>query len=419
MNLIKEYLGKDYFLLTILLFFPIIELFLSMTNPKMAGLLGSVIVSLSIFYKKSLPLCIDMMLKVMNIGGGLIQVSQPIIILSALLMIYENWKKIDKTVSFLIVFMSIVLLISYNTGFNADSKTATYMIVDILKLAGLSCIVLRGDSIILTGCLLFTGVSMSVLIGYALLTGNFSVFNEGESLSFLDNAKALSTAIAPLCYFAVFFIFSKIENKPKTYIIIASLVALFVLSLIILTYSRGVMLALIGAVGYLIISRSKKNRGKSILMLTCIFLGIYFLTSIMSISNDRIFDNVEGGNGRTDIWMSFYGQMKSHDCMLFGFGPGSTKEISLTGYYSHSAILDYLFCYGYAGFLYIILFIYIVGKDLFKSENSFYMSLFILNIMMFFPHGSSLSHMFIFINGICLGQAMLTRIQAPHKTSMI
>ena len=117
-----------------------------------------------------------------------------------------------------------------------------------------------------------------------------------------------------------------------------------------------------------------------------------------------MFENVEGGNGRTEIWADFIQQLKDTNSLAFGFGPGFTKDISRTGFYSHSTILDYLFCYGITGFLYILYLILSVSYKLFKNNERFYLfqGLFLLNIIMFSTHGSAGTLLFNVILGLCM-----------------
>lgn len=150
------------------------------------------------------------------------------------------------------------------------------------------------------------------------------------------------------------------------------------------------------------------NYGKFI-FLAFFAVAVFYLITNIQFDNEMMFENVEGGNGRTIIWADFIQQLKDTNSLAFGFGPGFTKDISRLGFYSHSTILDYLFCYGIAGFLYILFFLYLAAINLFKiNKNSYYyQGLFLLGVIMFSTHGSAGTLLFNVILGLSLSSIVL------------
>lgn len=359
------------------------------------------------FVDKSIPLCIYIMTTciISEIPGSMLVITFSVIGLCSIIMLVNNKNTVYSNYPLLFIYMLIVIVISYMFSRNTNTVSTLNMVFALLTMFVIATMTSmhKGDVFFLS--LLVTAAFLLIIVSYQQLTG-VAFFSRRGHLQYEGNSKALAYPLAIL----VFFLFSMIIRKQssglfnKGKIVIYALLA-WSLPVFLMTYSRGVTIALFAGVAFLFIKGFfKGNMPLNILTLlsTGLVIGYFILKADLDI--EMFTSNLEGGNGRTEIWSSFLYQMIRDGCLWYGFGSGSMRDVTILGVYSHSAILDYFFSYGILGVAFITSLIAIAGYKLYRKDV-FYFSLFIMTVLMFSSHGVSSSILFSSLMGLCLGAA--------------
>mgnify|MGYP002521357327 CR=1 FL=1 len=246
-----------------------------------------------------------------------------------------------------------------------------------------------------------------VAVGIAMLAMVWLFPQTVGVYSYKDNNKDLSTVLGV----AIYLIFWWLVNKDINGFInrSASIVLLLLFAVTtIFTYSRGVLLAVVVSISFVLLTMLK-NRGFVVFFIIAAVAVLFYYELPLQVDSERMFSNIEGGNGRTDIWMNFYEIMKSQGFMrvLLGCGTSGLTTLTLRGTYAHSAILDYFFSFGILGWIFIIYLFFTITAALVKAKNWYYMGLLILTFFMFFPHGVHSDFQFLLSLGLCMGATCL------------
>ena len=255
------------------------------------------------------------------------------------------------------------------------------------------------------------GLCVCLYTAYLFITGNAAVF--GVSLAYGDGEaagqiKSLAIAAAVPAYYLIYNILcNKMGLVMKLF---STFIVLVCVIVVVLTYSRGVLIALaVSSLLLLLFVLKERNSVLKFAIIFIVFFLLYYILTRIGINEEKMFGHLAGANGRTDIWSFFLSKMQDGGFLrlMFGFGPGDSKRITdgslFDGYYSHSAILDYFFSYGILGFVFICFLLWKTLKGLFVHKNVFGLGLIILTILMFSTHGTSTNIIFTGLISICLG----------------
>lgn len=258
----------------------------------------------------------------------------------------------------------------------------------------------RDDDLILLA-LLIAGIIVSAITLHLLMTGQFFALR----IDYKGNSKDLSTVIVFPVFMAINKMLGYKNYKSKITLLIYLGVFFVTLPLLLLTYSRGVTIALIVASCILYILYSKRRGIKNILLVAIIGGLLYYMVGNMNMSSRMWFDNLEGGNGRTRIWETYWNYMVNKGPLTSICGLGTASQKDVIGWYPHSSILAHFFHFGLLGLIFILFQTLSPLINLYKKRKvfPFQFCLLVLTIIMFFPHGSYYEPLFWVIIGISFG----------------
>jgi len=236
------------------------------------------------------------------------------------------------------------------------------------------------------------GIIVSVILG--IMLKNDSIVHNGR-LAFSDNVKTMAELIVIPLFFRMIALlegktlFSCQKKRILDYIYLLTLGIC-----LILTVSRGTIIALMAALGFYAILNHKKMRN-FLFILGTIIGGIL----IIVILYERLVEwgflaNIEGLNGRTDIWAFYYEKYKSYgvENIIFGVGPGNINRLAVGErygrYYIHSVIVDSLVTYGLVGFSVLVVTFYRALVKGIRLKDTLRLSMLLLCFCMFLTHGN-------------------------------
>lgn len=307
-------------------------------------------------------------------------------------------------------------LLSTFFGYKTTMLSYLFVLMQILMILSVSFFAKKSISLFLTGFVV-SGLCICLYTFYLYVTGNVATF--GVSLAYGDGEEAgqiKSLAIAvvvPAFYYFYNLFYGNTGILKKVLFIFIVLVCIVV---IVLTYSRGVLIALAASAALLVLYFFKDKTSIFTIIIACVvFVLLYNTLMQIDINEDKMFGSIEGANGRTDIWAYFFTKMQNDGLLrlLFGFGPGDSKRITdgslFAGYYSHSAILDFFFAYGFFGLLFIVYILWYTFKNLWKNKDVFCLGLFVLTALMFSTHGTSNNVIFNGLLSICIGASLVNQ----------
>ena len=276
--------------------------------------------------------------------------------------IISNFRMFRRMRMGLAVLIGIPLIaISTFVGVQASMTTGLLMaliLILVVVVINRSSKVSRDDVALLAYAYFCSALSVGFYFLISIVT-NTNVFKYGR-LNFLGDIKPVAfSAFIPL----LLLICTKIEGKRCFENISAPLLDYTLMAIysgiIILTAARGMIFAGLIAIGIEMLFTKRKMRAIWKVIPIALF-GIALVIMTMD-SNTlrvwRIFDfgstDFDDMNGRTGIWMEYlqlYGRSNLIR-KIIGFGPGHGGRLIPSGYYTHSAFLDFLISYGLIGFL--------------------------------------------------------------------
>ena len=341
-------------------------------------------------------------------------------ILLYVLVKYNIAKKLSKVFVLCLVFW-ICSVVSIIFGYKTVMVSSLFVMMQLLLILSVTYFCKKNSSLFLIGFIV-SGLCVFLYTIYLYITGNIAMF--GASIVYGDGeeagqVKSLAIAAAVPTYYYVYNLFYSKEGIIKKLLYGAIIIAGIII--IILTYSRGVLIALAVSSVLLVFYFFKDKYSFIKILITCVVcLVLYRVLLQVDINEDKMFGSIEGANGRTDIWAYFFSKMQDGGLMriLFGFGPGDSKRITegslYSDLYSHSAILDYFFLYGVCGLVFIGYFLWKTSRNLFRQKNVFALGLFVLTVLMFITHGTSSNVIFNSLLSICMG-CSLKELQYKYK----
>ena len=312
---------------------------------------------------------------------------------------------------FLILGVILFVLFSYFVGFNPSFETLVLLIFVILYFHYYYLYLIKYgyNSTLKLFFVTANSFILYIVIQSFLDAGLFSLYSR---LNFNDNVKILAEYIViPLFFLTIHFLQKKKNNflssKHITYIIYY-LALLFIL---ILTISRGTIIAYFISILTFIISEIIFNRRLSTntyIFISVITILLFIGSSLISQTNlaSLFVNNTQGLNGRTDIWLAYLRRFFEFDgvYLLFGIGPGDIRRIaifeSFGRYYSHSLFFDGFISFGILGAFIILIFIFSPFFYALIKRNTLVISMLFLTILLFLTHGAITYRLFYVLMAI-------------------
>jgi len=153
-----------------------------------------------------------------------------------------------------------------------------------------------------------------------------------------------------------------------------------IIGAVVLTGSRGALLAVIGVL--LLPVFRKYQKYMNVLLITCLSLLIIFFNLLLNLENDlkffRAFD-------RVDIFYTSYAYIKQS--FLFGYGGNTLDQLThikidyeplMVWGHTHNFVLEFLLRYGLIGLLLFVFFLFYKIKEIIDFEYRFLFFLFIV-----------------------------------------
>lgn len=294
-----------------------------------------------------------------------------------------------------ILLLSIILFIaSYITGIETMWSTVIVQMLIIMCYLGIRNMANESSIKLLIFSFVFQGILMLIVVSLQILDGSV-IWLWGRRLTYNGSVRTLSSTLAFAC---VFFFISFIREKEHFFKkIIYAFVSLLFTVFIILTYSRGVLIALILTFFVFLFYNNRRMRLLSKISLIIVFAVLLLVINGIGLDYEMMFNDINTGSGRFEIWLFYFQRMVEGGFLrlLLGFGPGNLTRIvsgtAFESYYSHSVFFDYLFSYGVLGLfipVYFVISFIITNKT---NKNGIALSVFLLTITMYFSHGNSAS----------------------------
>ena len=325
--------------------------------------------------------------------------------------VFDKKGQIKTKYVFFLLSTFLLFLISYILGMNSDLSTVVIQMFVLIVFLIVSQIHQKETLYMIYFSFILAGLLISFLVFCQLITGS-AIKLWGYRLTYNGSVRTLSSALAiPLFYFFIQLI---VPTNSKTNIGVNFLficILLCISALLILTYSRGVIISVLVALLYIIITQLRKVNLKLILGLAFSILVVAIVLNNVEI-NDAMFEGLASGNGRTGLWNFFWVKMKEGGAVrcLFGFGPGDLTRIAENtnygGFYAHSVLFDYLFSYGIVGFLLLLMMGLNIFLKLIKTKSTLLMALYMLTALLYLTHGNALNLHFHVLLGLCNSLAL-------------
>lgn len=390
----KDFISEALFIIA----FCLLEFFLVNVNSPYSSLLAIIAIVFSAFWDKDVPIAIYICVSSLKISLSGIE-DMMIMALIAFVAFRElkrnRSKNLGRYINVFILF-SFFAIFSTIGGLSASFTALLFFLFNLLCVVFIAYMVLIRKHYLVFTALLFSG--FFVMLQQTLHPLSF--LEEGAML----NSKDVATSIAVPVFLLVWTVVNEKANVAVKGILL--LLAVMGVITIVFTYSRGVLIALFMTIIYALLT-GVKNKNYLMIAIAATIVVAYISVSDIAVDYDRMASNIEGGNGRTEIWENFYHKMSKEGVLrlFLGCGPGGLMKLTTESTYAHSAILDYFFSFGIIGFLFIIYVLSTIIKRLIKLKDRFYIGVFILNFFMFITHGNYVVPLFLFLLGICMGAA--------------
>lgn len=320
-------------------------------------------------------------------------------------------KRMSKNLMTMFILTSIfILLMIIGMAVGAESKLDTILLFgfNLYLVVFIAQMIIEKDEKLIILAMLFSGLAIAIYVGYNFLTGNVDNFLSSQGrLGYQENAKTLASSVVIPVFMALNKFLKKEERKSREELLFYIVVFAICFPLFLLTYARGVTIALTISVLVLMITNFGRFKFYHffIYAMVAVVAGIIIVKLEMNAS--LWLDHLEGGNGRTTIYKMYYNYMvsKGPGTIIWGIGSVNMKEVF--GWYPHSTILAYFFHFGIWGAIFVLYEIFITMIPLMKQRKrmGFYLGLFILSLVMSSSHGSFNNVLYCVILGLCYGMA--------------
>ena len=394
----------------LLIAYTIVLALLTFYGSSLASPFALVMIFVMALYNKYLALAIYFSTMIIHPGFSVLEVFVSLTEISIIGISIMAKKMNNKTISLFIVTTLFIFFMVLGMIAGARSKFDTILLFgfNLYLVVFITQMIMDTNDKLILDAMFFSGIVIAIYVGYNYMMGNLDTFtSEQGRLGYQENAKTLATSVAIPVFMALNKFFNKSSRKNKGELLFYVIVFFICFPVFLLTYARGVTIAL--AISILVLMITNSGRFKFYHFL--IYALVAFVASIiivrLEMNTSLWFDHTEGGNGRTEIYKMYYNYMvnKGPGTIIWGIGSASMKEIF--GWYPHSTILAYFFHFGIWGAIFVLYEIFITLIPLIKQrkELGFYLGLFVLNLIMFSSHGSYDSVLYCIIIGLCYGIA--------------
>lgn len=365
------------------------------------------------FFDRMLPVCVYIPKIVFNTQLGMMQYPVLAILLISCFVAYlecENKTKNNKWTQ--MFFVCFFVAVSVYFGYESNAVTGLITLVSIFSFYCFSDIFKNKNAKLVEFSLFVSGIVMTVFVLRQISSGRAS-YLWGTRLTFEESVRTLANAVA----FSIFYAFCKlavIKNEKSTLSSKIFYLAVFASGayVLIMTYSRGVLLSVGAACALSVLFTLKKISVKHIIGLFAVIIFAIFWIASMDINTSLLGHNATTGNGRIQLWTYFIKDMFGEGIIrtVFGYGPGEFTRVShdtpFTGFYAHSLYVDALFSFGFLGFIYLMSMVLKVVKCSFSTKDAYIIGLTALTFLMYASHGISSSYQFYLMFGLCFALAM-------------
>ena len=375
-------------------------------SPSSAPTVSYIGMVTSIIVNPFLAICTYLIIRMLDIVHTSFQVlsMEAIIIAVCIHNIYKYRRYLHKYLSASIVFVIFAVLSSI-VGYQTSLKEVIPYFLLIVIFLTVSCMKLASQEELIVMTLFVGGLFVAFFAYYQFASGGF--FSETGRLGLEGNIRRVSNAIAFPLFYAVYKIF---DSFKKGWLLFFWMFIVFALgTILILTYSRGVIIAVVVTSIFLFVAKSKNLSVTNILTTVVVGGVVYVILNNIQVDTELMFREMDTASGRTEIWDFYISQVADGGLVwvLFGLGPGETTRIAQSSVYAeqyaHSLFLDFFCCFGIVGSIYLLYIISSISKRLFKNQELFYMSLLVLLITMYLTHGIASTIQFYYMLGICMG----------------
>lgn len=411
---------KNFFIYLLIVVYTLLVGYVSIDNPEKAAQLAFLGLLCGVVVDIYLPLCFFVCASLLNIQfEGIYEAGAALCTgLLAISIIYRNRNLVKKNSKYVALFLyfCVILLMSTLIGFETVMMSCVTMVYTLLICFAVAFSGSDDKSKFLSFSLFVGGIMVLFIVYAALKNGTaYAMDDTSGRLSFGDNVRTLANAIAFTIYFSIYKIIEAISKRQllkKSYWLIFAAIGIFIL---MLTVSRGVIFSVAAAFLYLYLANIRPlNFKKTIPMIALVVVGIYFIGTI-DFDRDYMTNKITTMTGRDVIWGFYFSKLFEGGLptILFGFGPGSVKRIAVgtqfADAYAHSLFLDYMFCFGILGFIFIALFVSNIGLELWRKRDVYAIGLYIMTILMFIPSGSANTPLFYYLFGLCMSRLLKNR----------
>ncbi len=365
------------------------------------------------FIERILPICIYVPIMAFNIEMGILQYAViGILVLSCFVSYAERDKSVKGSINWTVfLFVCFFIAVSTYFGYKANPTTGVMTVFAIFNFCCF-CYIFKDEKAKLIEFSLFVaGIAMILFTLRQIISGD-ATYLWGTRLTFEESVRTLANAIA----FSIYFAFCKLaitkdENstlKSKILYLAIFIVGAYVL---LMTYSRGVLLSVGLACVIAILFTLKKISIKHVVGIAALVIFVVYWIGTLEIDKTLMGNDVSGGSGRFALWEYFTKDMFQGGFMraVFGYGPGEFTRISqnspFTGLYAHSLFMDALFSFGLLGFIYLISLVVKTAKKALTTKNAYVIGLTALTVLMYISHGNSLNYQFYLMLGLCFALA--------------
>ena len=376
---------RRFFLFTLYFILAVATFFVS--NPVLKTVFLSIILYSATFAKD-----VNQFLVYMSIGVVLHIGGSPIWVLVASLPLYVSLSSYRSAIKRLIPLGVVMILALLSYHFGVESQFSTMAVYFSSLLVFVQVLDSRVSEEDLFSYAVLTAMIIVVILLLCSLRGELTL--RYGRLAINGNIRELANVISV----PVFLSWSMLimRKKKKFLYIIVGVVSSFVL---LLTISKGAIVAIIVSLLLVYLLTSRRSPINTSLILLIVIPILYFVFQYASGLEDFHFERLEedfnGFSGRTDIWAYYFDSFfENNQTILFGFGPGDLKRLSIFDMYAHSLFLDMLFCYGFLmAFVWVVVFVYI-ARIVFKFKNPLAIGLFVFTILLYSTHGVVTDPMF-------------------------
>ena len=383
---------------------------------------------IGLFFDPLIPLCISIATAPLSLEtSSYIAIGLKGVITFPALYVYIRGKSggIRKDDFLLIFSATLLILLSFLFGTEARLITAILQIMTIMCYVVSTRTYRNNHTDLIFISFLLSGLLMAFAVTIQITTGS-AVTLWGTRLTYNGSVRTLSSALAFPIFVTLSHLFLPREKKFgawKFSLIIITLIAM--VSLLIATYSRGVIISIVVASAYVLLSQFHHLKLKQMIIYIIMFIIAAIAVLNAELDTGMMFHGISDGSGRTYIWRFFFEKIREKGLLgyLFGFGPGDILRISkgtvYDGYYSHSVLLDYIFSYGLVGLSVLTFFLFRSLRVVIRSKNPLHMGLLILTVMLYATHGNSASMEFHLLLGLVYSLAMSQIQKTKRITEMM